>query len=254
MPAFRYVHGHAERSRGPARMTSRFDRPMLRRVKLRRHGGRFFVCPGCGLPHELTAETRVRCPVNGEAVTVDESLPPPPRRAAQVGDRIALRYRLTSVLGAGALGRVFRGMDEETNRFVAIKVLHENARTPQNDERFMREARLLTDLNAPGVVDVSDYGIDSGAPFLVMEIVQGSSLSDVIAEGELPIPEAVRIAGEVLDALVPVHERGFVHRDIKPGNVMLREDRSVCLLDFGMSRRATGTGFLSFNFFLFCLW
>jgi serine/threonine protein kinase len=150
------------------------------------------------------------------------------------------RYELGPELGHGGMARVLRGTDRQLGRHVAIKVL-----SPPYDrdqafvERFRREAHAAARLNHPSIVAVYDTGSDDGTHYIVTELVEGETLSDLLDRGgPLPPERAVDIATGVTRALAAAHERGVVHRDVKPGNVMLTPDDRVKVVDFGIARAA----------------
>ena len=153
---------------------------------------------------------------------------------------LADRYELGPVLGQGGMARVHRGLDRQLRRQVAIKVL-----APPFDrdrsfvERFRREARAAAGLSHPNIVSVFDSGSDDGTHFIVTELVEGETLADRLRrDGPMPPAEAVAVAADVTRALAVAHERGLIHRDIKPGNVMLLPDGRVKVVDFGIARAA----------------
>ena len=163
---------------------------------------------------------------------------------ATVGDVIAERYRLERELGRGGMATVWLAHDEKLNRDVAIKLLHTDlARQPQFRTRFRREAQAAARMTHPNVVRVFDAGesVDPHAaelvwPFLVMEYIDGELLADRIAAGPIEQAEALRIESQLLAALEYSHQAGIVHRDIKPGNIMLSTDGDVKVMDFGIAR------------------
>ncbi|WP_309649715.1 protein kinase domain-containing protein [Nocardioides sp.] len=146
------------------------------------------------------------------------------------------RYVLDAVVGRGGVGDVHRATDTLLHRPVAVKVLRERTATEVDRVRFRSEARTLAALTHPGLVTVLDVGDTEGRPFLVMELVEGSTLSGVLADGPLPVAESARILARVAEALAYAHGRGVVHRDVKPGNVLLGDDGRVKLADFGIAR------------------
>ncbi|MFI0712861.1 protein kinase [Streptomyces inhibens] len=164
------------------------------------------------------------------------------------------RYELVEQLGRGGMGTVYRAVDRRLRRTVAVKTLSaELALQPEFLSRFQREAHAAAALNHPGVATVHDVGEDAGGgsaePFLVMEYVEGRTLSQVLNEGRLPVAQALDIAGQVLEALEHSHRHAIVHRDIKPANVMLTGTGKIKVVDFGiakalseMATRLTGTG------------
>ncbi|WP_438013804.1 protein kinase [Sorangium sp. So ce315] len=139
------------------------------------------------------------------------------------------------------MGEVFRARDVTTGAPVALKLLHADAERPEETERFLREARLLADLRHPGIVEYLAHGkAQDGRPFLAMEWLSGRDLGERLDRGPLRVSECVTLLAKVADALAVAHARGVVHRDIKPGNLFLRDDRvdGVSLLDFGVARWA----------------
>jgi serine/threonine-protein kinase len=153
------------------------------------------------------------------------------------------RYRLERPLGHGGMASVYLARDAELDRLVAVKVLAENA--TGDDElrkRFVREARLAARLSHPNIVSVFDAGEDDGRPYIVMEHVAGETLSEVLARrGHLPSEEARGLALQAARGLAHAHAAGLVHRDVKPQNLLLREDGTVKIADFGIARAAEGT-------------
>ena len=151
------------------------------------------------------------------------------------------RYELGEPIGTGGMAEVFRGTDVRLGRDVAVKVLRSDlARDPSFQARFRREAQAAASLNAPGIVSVFDTGEDEGGvPFIVMEFVDGRTLRDVLQEeGRLLPTRALEVTAEVCAALEAAHAAGIVHRDIKPGNVMLTRGGEVKVMDFGIARAA----------------
>jgi eukaryotic-like serine/threonine-protein kinase len=159
------------------------------------------------------------------------------------------RYRLTRKMATGGMGQVWEAEDTVLHRAVAIKVLSEElSQDARSAERFRREAQAAAGLSHPNVAGVFDYGEDDGTQFIVMELVEGETLADRLArEGSLGPAEAARVAAEIAAALEAAHTAGIVHRDVKPGNVMLTPQGEVKVLDFGIAAAAgahlTATGF-----------
>ena len=133
------------------------------------------------------------------------------------------RYKVIERVGAGGMAEVYRARDELLGREVAIKVLSERfAQDRSFVERFRREAQSAANLNHPNIVSLYDYGSDEGAYFIVMEFIDGQSLAEVISsDGRLTPERSAEIASDVAAALERAHGAGIVHRDIKPGNIML---------------------------------
>jgi serine/threonine protein kinase len=159
------------------------------------------------------------------------------------------RYRLTRKMATGGMGQVWEAEDTVLHRAVAIKALSEElSQDARSAERFRREAQAAAGLSHPNVAGVFDYGEDDGTQFIVMELVEGQTLAERLArEGSLDPAEATRVAAEIAAALEAAHAAGIVHRDVKPGNVMLTPQGEVKVLDFGIAAAAgahlTATGF-----------
>jgi tRNA A-37 threonylcarbamoyl transferase component Bud32 len=152
------------------------------------------------------------------------------------------RYRLVRRIATGGMGEVWEADDTVLGRRVALKVLVEElAADERATRRFVREARATARLSHPNVARVYDFGRDGGAPFLVMELLQGETLAGRLAAGPLPPAEAARIAASVADALDAAHQLGIVHRDVKPANVMLTPAGDVKVMDFGIAAAADET-------------
>jgi predicted Ser/Thr protein kinase len=150
------------------------------------------------------------------------------------------RYEVETTLGEGGMARVYRGTDRILGRTVAIKVLSPKyAGDDSFVTRFRREAQAAAGLNHPHVVSVFDTGDDEDQHYIVMEYVEGDTLADVLRrEGRLPPERATAIAADVATALEGAHEKGLVHRDVKPGNVMIDREGRVKVMDFGIARAA----------------
>jgi serine/threonine-protein kinase len=155
-----------------------------------------------------------------------------------IGETLSGRFRIERLLGRGGMSSVWQAYDEELGRTVAIKLLHaRRLESADSVDRFEREARTLALLAHPGIVTVIDRGETDGRPFIVCELVDGHDLHERISlEGRLPLAEALAIAVQVASALAYAHERGVVHRDVKPHNVLLTADGHAKLTDFGIAR------------------
>ena len=158
------------------------------------------------------------------------------------------RYRLVGLLGRGGTAEVWRAEDEALGRHVALKLV--TVPTDDGAARAGDEARLLARLNHPYLVPVYDAGTDErDRPWVVMELVEGETLSDTIKRGPIPSGRCAEIGRSVAEALAYVHAQGLVHRDVKPGNVLIGDDGRVRLTDFGIARlvdaaRVTSTGMM----------
>ena len=160
-------------------------------------------------------------------------------RQARTTHVLADRYELGPVLGQGGMARVHQAVDRQLDRRVAIKVLAPPFdRDDEFVERFRREARAAAGLSHPNIVAVFDSGSDDGTHFIVTELVEGETLADRLRDGPMPPADAVAVAVDIARALAAAHALGLIHRDIKPGNVMLLPDGRVKVVDFGIARAA----------------
>jgi serine/threonine protein kinase/Tol biopolymer transport system component len=157
-------------------------------------------------------------------------------RALSIGTVLG-PYEVVSLLGMGGMGEVYRARDTRLQRDVAIKVLLPSVvADPDLLARFAREARVLASLNHPNIAQVRGLEESSGVPALVMELVEGPTLADRIAQGPIPLDEARRIATQIAEALEAAHDQHIVHRDLKPANIKVRPDGTVKVLDFGLAK------------------
>jgi eukaryotic-like serine/threonine-protein kinase len=150
------------------------------------------------------------------------------------------RYRLDERIAGGGMGDVWRGTDEVLGRTVAVKVLLPALlEEPGFAERFRGEARTMATINHPGVVDIYDYGNENGTAFLIMEYIEGDALSRTLARvGRLTPGRTMALVAQAADALHAAHAKGIVHRDVKPGNLLVRPNGTLVLTDFGIARSA----------------
>src|SRR5687768_5160770 len=204
---------------------------------------RLRTAPRVVLPGPLRREPRTAVLT---AVRIHSSPAPPMTTATplddlKVGHVVAERYRIEALLGEGGVGRVYRARHTALGRSVAIKLLlteHEGSEVLR--ERFRREAEALAALSHPHIVAVTDFGVDGEMPYLVMELLEGTSLAEMLQEDRLEPSSAIGIVRQVLLALGYAHARGVIHRDLKPHNIFVRrlDDGSahVTVLDFGLAR------------------
>ena len=154
-------------------------------------------------------------------------------------------YEIGDQIGAGGMGEVYRATDTRLDRTVAIKVLPEHlADDPQRRERFEREARAVSSLNHPHICTLHDIGEQDGIHYLVMELVEGETLQQRLEKGRLPLDQALEYAIQIADALGKAHRQGVVHRDLKPGNIMITKSGTK-LLDFGLAKLKGDAGQVS---------
>jgi serine/threonine protein kinase len=159
------------------------------------------------------------------------------------GVLVAKRYKLDASLGRGGMGEVFQATDELLGRPVAVKLLLPNLGDPQAAERFQREARAAAMLNDPHLVAVYDFGPHDGGFFLVMELVEGGTVKgELERNGPLSKDRAIEIAEQSAAGLAVAHRHDIVHRDVKPGNLLLTPGGSVKIADFGIAHRADDAG------------
>ena len=155
----------------------------------------------------------------------------PVRPGARLGP-----YEVQSLIGAGGMGEVYKARDTRLDRTVAIKVLPPDlAADPERRQRFEREAKTISQLNHPHICTLHDVGEEDGIAFLVMEHLEGDTLAERLRRGALPLDQALTLATEIADALSAAHRQGVIHRDLKPGNVMLTKTGAK-LLDFGLAK------------------
>ncbi len=160
----------------------------------------------------------------------------------QIG-QVLSHYRILTSLGQGGMGQVWLAEDAQLGRQVALKTLPpELARDPDLVQRFAHEAKAIAALNHPNIAQVYEFGEAEGIPWLAMEYVDGPTLSARAGDGPLPTPELLEIGIQIADALSEAHVKGIIHRDIKPGNIMLTQSGRVKVLDFGLAKVRYGWG------------
>jgi serine/threonine protein kinase/tetratricopeptide (TPR) repeat protein len=152
---------------------------------------------------------------------------------------VASRYEIVTKIGAGGMGDVYRAHDPKMGRDVALKILPDRFRDePSRIHRFEKEVRAVGALNHPNILAVHDVGVHNDCPFLVSELLEGSTLRERMDSGDLTIRRALQLAAEVAEGLSAAHARGIIHRDIKPGNVFVTADGHAKVLDFGVAKLA----------------
>ena len=153
-----------------------------------------------------------------------------------VGSRLG-HYNVTALIGEGGMGQVYQATDTKLNRQVALKILpDEFASDADRLARFQREAQVLASLNHPNIAAIHGVEDGEGTKALVLELVEGPTLAARIAEGPIPVDEALPIAKQIAEALEAAHEAGVIHRDLKPANIKVRDDGTVKVLDFGLAK------------------
>lgn len=151
-------------------------------------------------------------------------------------------YEIQSPLGAGGMGEVYRALDSRLDRLVAIKILPEHlSQSPEARQRFDREARAISSLNHPNICTLHDVGHQNGTDYLVMEFLEGETLADRLTKGPLPVAQILKYGADICEGLDRAHKSGVVHRDLKPGNIMLTKFGSqVDGLRFSQGRPGNG--------------
>jgi serine/threonine-protein kinase len=199
-------------------------------------------CPHCRNPiglATLPASGEIRCPICGSTFRL-ESGSTASWGGAVRGKKLG-RFELLAKVGSGAFGTVYKARDPQLDRIVAVKVPRAGS-LPDGQEldRFLREARSTAQLRHPAIVPVHEVGQDEGVPYLVSDFVEGVTLSDRLTAGGVPFREAATLVALVAEALDHAHRHGVVHRDVKPSNIMLRNDGAPLVMDFGLAKRAAG--------------
>ena len=195
-----------------------------------------FVTKRCAGRPDLQAEVEALLRAHDEGAGSLEVPPVPPQERVKAGDRIG-PYDVLTEIGAGGMGKVYRARDTTLRRDVALKILPEPfALDADRLARFTREAHVLASLNHPNIAAIYGFEASHGVQALVLELVEGPTLADRIAQGPIPIDETLPIARQIADAVEAAHEQGIVHRDLKPANIKLRFDGTVKVLDFGLAK------------------
>ncbi len=188
-------------------------------------------------PDDPQVRAEVQALLDQKAASFFESAPLSAVQALGAGSRLG-NFEIVGLLGRGGMGEVYRARDSRLKREVAIKTLPPLfAADHDRIARFEREARAASALNHPNIVTVYDVGQENGVSFIVSELVEGETLARVIERGPLPLRKLIDVGTQIADGLAAAHAAGVVHRDLKPGNVMLTSAGRVKILDFGLARQ-----------------
>jgi len=196
------------------------------------------ACPACQTPLPDEAQFCLRC---GVATPTDPGVPPRTAttgmvEVALVKKALAGRYQIERVLGEGGMATVYLAHDQKHNRKVAVKVMRPELAATLGADRFLREVQVAAQLNHPHILPMHDSGEADGVLYYVMPYVEGETLKEHIAkQGQLSVNETMRLGREVAEALAYAHTRGIIHRDIKPGNILLQSGHAL-VADFGIAR------------------
>ncbi len=199
------------------------------------------LCSECGEQYPADAQV---CRRDGAALltlSVPQKMPDPAEELLPVGTVLGDRYEVLSVIGSGGMGIVYKARHRLMDRLVAVKMLNrETIANAELLERFQGEAKTASMLSHPNIVAVFDYGVFEEKPYLVMDYVEGRSLEDLIIEGPIPLKRIFSIFSQAADALSHAHQKGVVHRDVKPSNIMIEQNdidpNYVRVLDFGIAK------------------
>jgi len=162
--------------------------------------------------------------------------------AFSLGTRLG-PYEIVAPIGAGGMGEVYRARDTRLDRTVAIKLLPDEFSANKNRlRRFEEEARSASALNHPNIVTIYELGQDGAIHYIAMELVEGTTLRELLALSSLPMRKAIEIAAQIADGLTKAHEAGITHRDLKPENLMISRDGFVKILDFGLAKHNSSGG------------
>src|SRR5215469_15960188 len=153
-------------------------------------------------------------------------------------------YRILGTLGSGGMGTVYRAEDTTLHRTVALKFLPESgAHTERVYKHLKQEARIASALNHPNICTIYEVGEDAGEVFIAMEYIEGCALSELIRQGPLPLAKVLRYSSQISSALAHAHEKGVIHGDLKPQNIIVEPHGDAKILDFGLARRGNPAEF-----------
>jgi serine/threonine protein kinase len=146
-------------------------------------------------------------------------------------------YKIIEKIGSGGMGVVYKARDQHLDRFVALKILlAEKVADPDRKRRFVQEAKAASALNHPDIIHIYDIASEVDVDFIAMEYVEGKTLHERIGHRGLPLNDTLKYAVQIADALAKAHSVGIIHRDLKPSNIMVNEDDTVKILDFGLAK------------------
>ena len=198
-------------------------------------------CPQCHTPIDLASDgelSDIACPSCGSSFSLlggDETTPLDRDQAKTIG-----HFELKEQIGVGTFGAVWRARDVDLDRTVAVKIPRKGQLDPQEAEQFLREARAAAQLRHPGIVSVHEVGREQDTIFIVSDLIEGVTLADRLTAQIFSAREAAELCAKVADALQHAHDTGVIHRDLKPGNIMVDPEGEPHILDFGLARRETG--------------
>ena len=187
------------------------------------------VCPQCNLTVSVSV---TRCPNDGASLLTP----------SEIGTELALQYEFLSVIAGGGMGTVYEARHLVLNQKVAIKMMQRERLDEKHIKRFRQEAEALAALEHTNIIHVRDYGLtENGQPYMVLNYVEGMSMSQMIqSRGPIPTSFALEFFIQIADALEHAHERGVLHQDLKPNNIMICEPRKMTpyakLIDFGIAK------------------
>ncbi len=207
------------------------------------HAQQSYVREVCGENRELVSEVEALTQATGETFVSDDPRSPGGASMSipRSGQMIA-HYQIVEKIGEGGMGAVFKAVDTNLGRTVAVKVISRPNITTGDKRRFFREARAASALNHPNIVTIYEYDSEAGMDFIAMEFVQGSSLDNLLKQNATPIPVLIEYARQVASALAKAHAAGIAHRDLKPANIMITSDGIAKVLDFGLAKHDRAAG------------
>lgn len=194
-------------------------------------------CPNCDSQISV-AEASVDSVVVCESCTAE--VKPWKHGSTMAHDGVAQkfgRFELITPLGRGTFGTVWKARDSQLDRLVAIKIPHRDTLTPEEMEPFLREARAVAQLHHPNIVGVHESGIESQTVYIVCDLIDGGTLSDRLSSGTLDVKTAVDMAIQIAEGMQHAHDQGVIHRDLKPGNILIDQSDQLHIADFGLAKR-----------------